>query len=205
MGWLCLLGWQVGNTAIAYLCGTILQGVVAQNNPSYEPTRWQAVLIIWAVLTFSLVFNTTFASGLPILELIVATIHVLGFFAILIVLWVYADPDPASEVFTSFYNGGGWSTQGAACLVGILSPVFSFVGPDAATYMAEELQDASRSLPRAMMWAAISNGAMGFVMITTFMMMLGDPATALDSATGYPFIDVSLAKILFRCLFSDQS
>jgi choline transport protein len=192
VGWLCLLGWQVGNTAIGYLCGTILQGMVALNNPSYEPTRWQAVLIIWAVLTFSLVFNTFLAGRLPLLEGVVLVIHVCGFFAILIVLWVLADTDPASEVFTSFYNGGGWPSQGTACLVGILSPVFSFVGPDAATYMAEELRDASRSLPRAMIWTALVNGGMGFVMIITFMMMLGDPEVALDSPTGYPFIDVSL-------------
>ncbi|KAM0721382.1 hypothetical protein Q7P37_002306 [Cladosporium fusiforme] len=190
VGWLCLLGWQVGNTAIGYLCGTILQGMVALNNPSYVPTNWHAVLIIWAVLTFSLVFNTFLAARLPLLEGVVLVIHVCGFFAILIVLWVLADTDPASEVFTSFYNGGGWPTQGAACLVGILSPVFSFVGPDAATYMAEELRDASRSLPRAMMWTAYVNGGMGFIMIITFMMMLGDPETALDSATGYPFIDL---------------
>jgi choline transport protein len=78
-----------------------------------------------------------------------------------------------------------------ACVVGILFPVFSFLGPDAATYMAEELRDASRSLPRAMMWTALVNGGMGFVMIITFMMMLGDPEVALDSPTGYPFIDVS--------------
>lgn len=194
VGWLCLLGWQVGNTAIGYLCGTILQGMVALNNPDYVPTNWQAVLIIWAVLTFSLVFNTFLAARLPLLEGVVLVIHVCGFFAILIVLWVLADTDPASEVFTSFYNGGGWPTQGAACLVGILSPVFSFVGPDAATYMAEELQDASRSLPRAMMWTAYVNGSMGFIMIVTFMMMLGDPETALDSATGYPFIDVSAPR-----------
>jgi choline transport protein len=191
VGWLCLLGWQVGNTAIGYLCGTVLQGMVALNNPSYEPTRWQAVLIIWAVLTFSLVFNTFLAGRLPLLEGVVLVIHVCGFFAILIVLWVLADTDPASEVFTSFYNGGGWPSQGTACLVGILSPVFSFVGPDAATYMAEELRDASRSLPRAMIWTALVNGGMGFVMIITFMMMLGDPEVALDSPTGYPFIDVS--------------
>jgi amino acid transporter len=56
--------------------------------------------------------------------------------------------------------------------------------------MAEELQDASRSLPLAMVWTAIVNGAMGFVMIVTFCMMIGDVDTALNSPTGYAFIDV---------------
>lgn len=190
VGWLCVLGWQVGNTAIGYLCGTIIQGLVILNNPSYEAKPWHGTLIIFAVLTFCYIFNAFLASKLPLLEGIVVVIHIAGFFAILIVLWVLADTTPASEVFTTFNNGGGWSTQGASCLVGILSPVFSFVGPDAATHMAEELRDASRSLPLAMVWTAIVNGAMGFVMIVTFCMMIGDVETALASPTGYAFIEV---------------
>lgn len=189
VGWLCVLGWQVGNTAIGYLCGTIIQGLVILNNPSYQPQSWHGTLIIFAVLTFCFVFNAFLASKLPLLEGVVVVFHIAGFFAILIVLWVLADTTPASEVFTTFNNGGGWSTQGASCLVGILSPVFSFVGPDAATHMAEELQDASRSLPLAMVWTAIVNGAMGFVMIVTFCMTIGDLEVALDSPTGYPFIE----------------
>jgi hypothetical protein len=41
-----------------------------------------------------------------------------------------------------------------------------------------------------MVWTAIVNGAMGFVMIVTFCMMIGDVETALNSPTGYAFIDV---------------
>lgn len=185
-----MLGWQVGNTAIGYLCGTIIQGLVILNNRNYEAQPWHGTLIIFAVLTFCFIFNAFLASKLPLLEGIVVVIHICGFFAILIVLWVLADTTPAREVFTTFNNGGAWSTQGASCLVGILSPVFSFVGPDAATHMAEELQDASRSLPLAMVWTAIVNGAMGFVMIVTFCMMIGDVETALASPTGYAFIEV---------------
>ncbi|OQO08167.1 hypothetical protein B0A48_06961 [Cryoendolithus antarcticus] len=190
VGWLCVLGWQVGNTAIAYLAGTIIQGLAKLNNPDYNATAWQGTLIVWAVLTFSILFNTFFAAKLPLLEGVVLVLHICGFFAILIVLWVLADVSPAREVFTTFSNGGGWSSQGLSCLVGILSPVFSFIGPDSATHMSEELRDASRSLPLAMMWTAAVNGAMGFVMIVTFCMVIGDLQTVLSTPTGYPFIQV---------------
>ena len=160
------------------------------NNPSYEAKAWESTLIIWAVLTFSLLFNTFFASKLPLLEGIVLVLHILGFFAILIPLWVLADRGNASEVFFTFTDGGQWGSQGLSCLVGMLSPVFSFIGPDSATHMSEELQDASRTLPLAMIWTAIINGAMGFVAIVTFVMTIGDLQTALSSPTGYPFITV---------------
>ncbi|KAF2766876.1 amino acid transporter [Teratosphaeria nubilosa] len=190
VGWLCVLGWQVGNTAIAYLAGTIIQRLVILTTPSYEPKQWQGTLIIWAVLTFSIVFNTWFAAKLPLLEGVVLVLHILGFFAILVPLWVLGNRGKASEVFFTFSDGGMWGSQGLSCLVGMLSPVFSFIGPDSATHMSEELQDASKSLPRAMIWTAIINGALGFVMICTFCMVVGDLDTVLKTPTGYPFIQV---------------
>ncbi|KAK5705709.1 hypothetical protein LTR17_021444 [Elasticomyces elasticus] len=190
VGWLCVLGWQVGNCAIGYLCGTIIQGLVILNNPDYVPKPWQGTLIIWAVLTFSLLFNSYFASKLPLLEAVVLILHILGFFAILIPLWVLGNRSKASDVFFTFQDGGGWGNQGLSCLVGMLSPVFSFIGPDSATHMSEELQDASRTLPLAMIWTAAVNGAMGFVMIVTFCMFIGDLEAALSGPTGYPFISV---------------
>ena len=182
---------EVGNTAIAYLAGTITQGLAILNNPDYAPKAWEGTLIIWAVLTFLIVFNTFFASKLPLLEGTVLVLHMLDFFAILVQLWVLGDqPKPAVEVFITFSDGGQWGNQGLSCRVGMLSPVFSFIGPDSATHMSEELCDASRTLPLAMIWTAAINGAMGFVMNCTLVIVIGDLDAALNSPTGYAFIQV---------------
>lgn len=191
VGWLCVLGWQVGNVALAYLCGTIIQGLAALIHPEYEPTSWQAVLIIWTVLTLSFVYNTVFARWLPLLESVILVVHLCGFFVILGIFWALADMDTADDIFYTFRNGGEWQSQGLSCLVGILSPIFSFLGPDSATHMAEELRDAARTLPLAIVWTAGVNGAMGFVMIVTYCMAIGDLDEALDSPSGYPFLQVS--------------
>lgn len=186
-----MLGWQVGNTAIAYVGGTIIQGLIILNNPDYVPKPWHGVLLTWCLLTFSLIFNTWFAAQLPLVEGIILVLHILGFFAILVPLWALADmPKPASEVFFSFQDGGEWGNQGLSCLVGLLSPVFSFIGPDSATHMSEELKDASRTLPQTMIWTAVVNGALGFVALCTFVMTIGDLDEVLASPMGYPFIEV---------------
>lgn len=54
---------------------------------------------------------------------------------------------------------------GLACLVGMLTPTTAFLGADAAVHMAEELKNASKTLPRAMIWTSVVNGGMGFVML----------------------------------------
>ena len=72
----------------------------------------------------------------------------------------------------------------------MLTPIFSFIGPDSATHMSEELLNASKSLPRAMIATAVIKGSMGFVMLVTFCMKVGNVEDILATPTGQPFIQV---------------
>lgn len=49
-------------------------------------------------------------------------------------------------------NGGGWPSTGLSCLIGLSSPIWCFIGPDAGAHMSEELKDASITLPKAMLY-----------------------------------------------------
>lgn len=91
--------------------------------------------MIIAVATLSIVVNTFFASTLPMIENLMLMIHVFGFFAILIPLWVLSPTQPAEKVFTHFTDAYGWPSQGLACLVGIVGPMYSLLGPDSAVHM----------------------------------------------------------------------
>ena len=88
-------------------------------------------------------------------------------------MWILAPRSPASEVFGAFQDNAGWGSIGLSVLLGQLAPIFTLLGSDAATHMSEELQDASYTLPRAMLWTAVINSALGFVMLVTFMICLG--------------------------------
>lgn len=52
--------------------------------------------------------------------------------------------------------------------------------------MAEEIKDAGKTVPRAMIGAYIMNGALGVVFLISYMFMITDVQAALDDATGYP-------------------
>jgi choline transport protein len=143
------------------------------NNPNYIPERWHGTLLIIAVATFSIIFNTLLARKLPLVEGTVLVLHIFGFFAVLVTMWVLAPRSPASEVFNAFQDNAGWGSIGLSVMLGQLAPIFSLLGSDAATHMSEELQDASYTLPRAMIWTGVVNSALGFVMLVTFMICLG--------------------------------
>jgi amino acid transporter len=169
----------------------MIQGLLILNHESYVPQRWHLTLMVIAVETICQAFNTFFYRQLPLVELVALVLHFVGFFAILIPLWVMGSrPKSAAEVFFTFSDGGGWGSTGLACMVGILSPIFSMLGPDSATHMAEELRNASKSLPWAMVATMLINGALGLVMIVTFCMVLGDAEAVLATQTAQPFIEV---------------
>ncbi|MCJ1249806.1 hypothetical protein MMC30_007032 [Trapelia coarctata] len=196
-GWICVMGWQTGITSVAFLAGTQIQGLLVLNYPDYEFQRWHGTVLVIAVTSFAMIFNTFAASRLPVVEAIVLVLHILGFFAILIPLWVLAPRNTglndSTTVFTQFTNGGEWPTTGVACMVGMLSPIFTILGADAATHMSEEVRNASRVLPKSIMFSLSLNGIMGFIMLITFCFCFGpltSDTSALGSPTGYPYIQV---------------
>lgn len=123
-------------------------------------------------------------------EGMVLILHIVAFFAVLIPLWTLAPRSPASEVFGTITNLGGWSSDGLAFMVGLLTPVYTLLGADAAVHMAEEIKDASLTLPKAIMTSAVVNGSLGWIMTITYCFCLGNLAEVTFSPTGYPFIQV---------------
>lgn len=166
----------------------MIQGLLVLNEPDYVFEQWHGTLLVIAITAFSIIFNTFLAKRLPSVEGMVLIIHVLGFFGVLVPLWILAPRNDAGQVFTEFLNLGGWETNGVSFMVGLLAPVYTLIGADSAVHMSEEIKDASIVLPRAIMWAALVNGSMGWVMIITFCFTMGSVYDIIDSPTGYPFI-----------------
>lgn len=187
-GWVSVLGWQVGLASLAFLVGTMIQGLLVLNNPDYVFENWHGTLLVIAITAFCIIFNTFLAKRLPMVEGLILIFHVLGFFAVLIPLWVLGPRGDPKQVFTEFLNLGEWQTDGLSFMVGLLAPVYTLIGADSAVHMAEEIKDASMVLPRAIMTAATVNGLMGFIMTITFCFTLGNTMDIIFSPTGYPFI-----------------
>ncbi|OCT47673.1 putative amino-acid permease PB24D3.02c [Cladophialophora carrionii] len=190
VGWFCVLGWQTGAANTAFLAGTQIQGLVVLNYPDYTPQRWHGTLLTFAVASFSVFFNTFLVKKLPLVEGIVLIIHIFGFFGVLITLWVLGPRGNASDVFTTFNNYGGWSSDGLSAIVGILAVMIPLLGADGAVHMSEELRDASKVLPQSMIATTVLNGAMGWIILITFCFVLGNLDEVINSPTGQPYVQV---------------
>lgn len=103
VGWCCCLGWISGIPS----CGTQLIGIIQEmilliNDDANVSELWQTTLLVFLVLFLTVGFNIFFAQHLPLAEGVILFIHVFGFFAFLLTMWIMAEHAPAEKVFTEF-------------------------------------------------------------------------------------------------------
>lgn len=131
---------MTGCTSAAQLTLTLVQGLILLKDENANVGQlWQTTLFIMIFLIVAIAFNLFLAKRLPLAEGIFLVVHIVGYFAFLFVLWTMSDHVPASQVFGTFNDGRGWGNPGLSYLVGITTPLWCFLGPDAGAHMSEEL------------------------------------------------------------------
>ncbi|CAK7206513.1 hypothetical protein SEUCBS139899_009309 [Sporothrix eucalyptigena] len=192
IGWLTSMAWISTIATDCIFGGTILQGLMILQDPSYaeRATRWQGTLFSWAMIFSAILINTLIPGTQPKFEIGTIILHVAGFFTIVGVLWAYGTHSTTEFVFFTSVNEGGWPTQGLSYLVGYVGSVTLFVGADCSVHMAEEVDRPTRNVPTAIMTSLFFNGIIGLTMMLTVLYNIGDITSVLDSATGYPFLQV---------------
>ncbi|KAJ4407878.1 hypothetical protein N0V91_003543 [Didymella pomorum] len=190
-GWLTLAGWLASFGSGCFLTGGLIQGLLILCQPdTYVPQNWHVTLLYWAVILFCVFINVAAGWLLPKFEGALLVLHILGFFAILIPLLILGPKGDAKEIFTTFLNMGGWDSQGLSFCVGIMGSVFAFVGGDGPIHLSEEIHNAQVVVPRSIMTGIAINGTLGFVMVLSVLLRLGDVDAVLAENPAFPFMAV---------------
>jgi len=159
--------------------------------PSYVVQGWHGTLLSIAVTLCSILWNTTLVQKLPLVEGIALSVHFLGFFAFLVVLWVMGPRSNTRDTFTKFEDASGWGHSSLSTMVGIIGPIMSLGGADTAVHLAEEVKDAAWTTPRALVATSAVGYSIGFIMTVTVFSTLGnDPNAVLDTSFGLPWIQI---------------
>ncbi|KAL4972643.1 putative GABA permease [Aspergillus desertorum] len=174
IGWIDTFGWISFAASAPFFAATMLQSVIVLNHESYGMDRWQGTLIYWALVALGTAINIWGSLLLSIVENVSLIIHVCAFIAIFTVLWVSSpDKHSAGFVFTTFLNSSGWSSDGIAWSIGMLSSCYKWLVAHTA-----------------MIGSDLLNGGMGFVFLVAVLFCMGDMEAALNSPTGYPIIEI---------------
>ncbi|CAD0049314.1 unnamed protein product [Aureobasidium pullulans] len=169
VGWLSALGWQASIALTSFAAGNVILELASIMHPTYTPALWHGTLMTILMAVLAVLVNTVGAKRLPLLEATILFLHIFGFFAVLIPLWVIAPKVSAKEAFTSFAN----------------------TGSDAPAHLAEEVANASYVVPRVMLATVLLNGAMGLISIITFVLCITDyDAMVVNNPSFYPYISI---------------
>ena len=106
----------------------MIQGLLILSYDSYQHKQWHGTMLLYAILAFSLFVNTFLARILPHIESVIFMVHVVGFFCILIPLVYFAPHGSVHDVFQTFTNSEGWSTDGLSFFIGLSGHMFTFIG-----------------------------------------------------------------------------
>lgn len=188
-----MLGWVAVTGSAPFICGTLIQGLLILNVSSYEPERWHGTLFYWFILILCTVACTLCSNVLPLLQKLSMTLHVVLFLALIITMSVVSPAKNTTEfVFTTFYNYSGWSNDGLAWCIGLLSSAYVLIGYDGAMHLSEEMQGAATQVPWAMTGAVLVNGVMGFAFLIALLYCMGDVNSVVNTPTGFPIIQMFL-------------
>ncbi|KAJ5375252.1 hypothetical protein N7517_007258 [Penicillium concentricum] len=187
-----MFSWIAICTGIAIIPAQLIVGIALFYNPDYTPQAWHYFLIYQAINGLVLLYNI-------ILLKRSLWIHDIAFFATLASFFVItitclarssSNYQPSINVWGTFVNDSGWSSGGVAFLTGLVTPNYMYAGIDGALHLAEECQNASTVVPRALM----STLLIGFVSSFTFMVAMlyctNDLNAVVASTTGVPIFEM---------------
>lgn len=100
--------------AVSFTAGLQTISLIAVCNPDFAAQGWHFALLTMAFVSFAILFNMFAINKLPLAEGLVVIIHLFGFFAFVVILWVMGPRDPASETFLTFTDANGWGSTSLA-------------------------------------------------------------------------------------------
>ena len=110
------LGWLASVASSVYILATQIEAIINVTRPAFAFTNWQITLIMIAFTVITIFFNTWGARILPQLEIGSLACHILGFFVVVIPLWVMCPKNSAHDVFLNFQDQSGFNNMGLAYL-----------------------------------------------------------------------------------------
>jgi len=173
--------------------------------PNYTVERWHSVLLAYLIALLGTAVNIYGPHLLDRISRGVLIWNILSFVVVVIVILACNNhKQPASFVFHDFQNFTGFST-GFAAILGLLQSSFGMCCYDAPAHMTEELKNATKEAPRAIIMSVYIGAVTGFVFLIAICFCIGDITKTAQSTTGVPLIQIfydSTQSVVGACFLS---
>ena len=107
----------------------MIQSLVQFNHESYISERWHGTMIYWAIVLLATLVSVFSNKMLPLIQNLTLLFHVVAFVIVLVVICTVSPTRHTTAfVFTESMNNSGWSNDGVAWCIGMLSSCYVLIG-----------------------------------------------------------------------------
>ena len=204
-GWFMITGILAMGATNNFIGANFILGQANLSFPSYTIERWHTVLLAYLIALISTGVNIYGPHLLDRISRFILLWNILSF--VIVVITILATNDhkqPASFVFHDFQNFTGFST-GFAAILGLLQSSFGMCCYDAPAHMTEEMKNASREAPKAIIMSVYIGAITGFIFLISVCFCIGDISSTASSTTGVPLIQIfydSTGSVVGACFLS---
>ncbi|KAL2047308.1 hypothetical protein N7G274_001329 [Stereocaulon virgatum] len=204
-GWFMIVGILAMGATNNFIGANFILGQANLSFPGYTIERWHTVLLAYLIAFISTALNVYGPHLLDRISRFILLWNILSF--VIVVITILATNDhkqPAHFVFSDFQNFTGFST-GFAAILGLLQSSFGMCCYDAPAHMTEEMKNASREAPKAIIMSVYIGAITGFIFLISVCFCIGDITTTATSTTGVPLIQIfydSTGSVVGTCFLS---
>jgi choline transport protein len=173
-----------------FVSANFILGTAQLNHPSYTIERWHTVLLAYLVAFAATASNIFLPQALNKISKFVLGWNIVAFFVCFVtILATNEQKQPASFVFSEFQNFTGFNAPYGA-IVGLLQSAFGMCCYDAPSHMTEEIKNARKQAPRAIVMSVYIGAVTGFIFLISLSFCMGDLETTAGTPTGVPVIEI---------------
>ncbi|KEQ97355.1 hypothetical protein AUEXF2481DRAFT_593059 [Aureobasidium subglaciale EXF-2481] len=187
--------WLIGNWTITlsvnFGFASLIAGAVGMYHPDYAMTNWELLLIFYGLCIATLIICALGNRFLPMVDTICAAVTAISILIILIALSAKADVGRHSASYAlSHYDKSFAGYGNFTFFIGLLPAAYCFSALGMISSMAEECENPSVRVPRAIALCVPVGGIAGLFFIIPICVLLPDLAEIVDApaAQALPFI-----------------
>ncbi|KAB8261427.1 amino acid/polyamine transporter I [Aspergillus pseudonomiae] len=187
-----MLAWIAICTGIAIIPAQLILGIVLFYDSEYQSQPWHYFLIYQSINGLVLLYNTTLLKKSLWFHDVSFFVTLTSFVIIMVTCLARSAShyQPSDTVWATFLNGSGWNSGGVAFLTGLVSPNYMYAGIDGALHLAEECQNATTAVPRALMSTLVIGFITSFAFMVTMLYCTSDLDAVVASSTGVPIYEM---------------
>lgn len=189
-GWFIVIGFLSAGAANGFIGASFVLGMAQLAHPDFVIERWHTCLVCYLVLILAAMVNVWGRHLLNKMGKIMITFNLVSFVVVIVVILAKdTDKATAAFVFKNFNNNTGFGSSYSA-LLGVLQAAFGMTGYDATAHMTEEMKNARRDAPKAIIWSVWIGAFTGFAFLVAAMFCIKNLAAIETTSTGVPLIAI---------------